>query len=118
MYTIGTVHMYKHANCFYSQECCRAALATGRRSRYLELARELNQGLNILKERLCKTDTPLKHQHWAMFSVLEAYLCLWQCYEALKDTKKLQEVRCKRSVPAANDTLHLHFSVTAAVYMV
>lgn len=61
--------------CSYSS---RAALVTGRRSRYLELARELNEGLSILEEKLCKTDLPLEHQHWAMFSVLEAYLCLWQ----------------------------------------
>ena len=118
MYTVVTGQVHMHANRFYSEDCCRVALATRRRSLYLFLARELNEGLNILEEKLCKTDLPLKHQHWAMFSVLEAYLCLWQCCEALKDTKKLQPVCCKRSLPAANDTVHLDFPVTAAVYMV
>ena len=49
------------------------------RSRYLELATVLNEGLNVLEEKFCETDLPLKQQHWAMFSALEAYLCLWQC---------------------------------------
>ncbi|DBA68817.1 hypothetical protein WJX79_009317 [Trebouxia sp. C0005] len=72
--------------------CYRAALMTGRRYRYFELARELNEAISFFEEKLCKTDLPLKHQHWAMFSVLDAYLCLWQCYKALKDTKKLQQL--------------------------
>lgn len=86
--------MQKHADCLSSQHCCRTALMTGRRYRYFELARELNEAISFFEEKLCKTDLPLKHQHWAMFSVLDAYLCLWQCYKALKDTKKLQQVSC------------------------
>ena len=115
VYAIGAVHMHKRVKRF-CLDCCRVALVTGKRSRYLELAIILNEGLNILEEKLCEADLPLKQQHWALFSALEVYLCLWQCFEALKETEELQQVRCKQSVLAVNETLHLPFCVTAVVY--
>ena len=115
VYTVCAVHMHKHVNRFYSQDCCMA-LATGMRYRYLGFAMVFSEGLNILEERLCETDLPLKQQHWAMFSALEAYLCLWHCAEAMEDTQHLQPVRCKRSVLAVSEN-HLPFCVTAVVYM-
>lgn len=112
------MQMHKHANRFYSQDGCRAALATGSKLRFDDLARELNVLVDMLEEKLSENDLPLKHQHWTMFSGLQAYLCLWQCCEVLKDTQRLQQVRCKPSAPAANDMLHLRISVTAAVNVV
>ncbi len=109
-----SAQMHKHVN---SQDCCRAALVTGKRWRYVELARELNVLVDMLKKKLSEADVPLKQQHWVMCSGLEAYLCLWQCCEYLKDTTQLQGVRCKQIALAANDILHLKFSVSAVVYM-
>ena len=80
---------------------------TGRKSVYLDLARELDQGVNIVKEKLRKDDLPLTQQHWAMFSVLEMYLCLWQCYEALKYADNLKQVCQTTIVPEGNDAPHL-----------
>lgn len=39
--------------------------------------------------------THCKQRQWVMFTCLRAYLCLWQCYEALEDTQRLQQVRTK-----------------------
>ncbi|DBB08675.1 TPA: hypothetical protein ACH3X3_008211 [Trebouxia sp. C0006] len=70
----------------------RAALATGSKPRFDDLARELNVLVDMLEEKLSENDLPLKHQHWTMFSGLQAYLCLWQCCEVLKDTQRLQQL--------------------------
>lgn len=64
------MQMHKHANRFYSQDGCRAALATGSKPRFDDLARELNVLVDMLEEKLSETDVPLKHQHWTMFSGL------------------------------------------------
>ena len=44
---------------------------------YQEIAEALEEGLTEFANKLCKADLPLKHQHWAMFAILDAYLCLW-----------------------------------------
>ena len=68
---------------------------TGSRYQYREIAEDLDEGVTEFANKLCKAGLPLKHQHWAMFAIFDAYLCLWQCYVAVKDTKRLQQV-CRK----------------------
>ena len=91
----AAVQLHKHFAMISWPCCCRVAIKTGSRYRYLKVAEDLDERLTELANKLCKASLPLKHQHWAMFAILDAYLCLWQCYVAVKDSKHLQQV-CRK----------------------
>ena len=71
------------------------AVMTGSRYCYRETAEDLDEGLTEFANKLRKANLPLKHRHWAMFAIFDAYLSLWQCYEVIEDIDHLQEV-CRK----------------------
>ena len=77
---------------------CRRAKSKQHQAGFRPLARKLDKLLTELEGRLTRASLALHQQHWVMFTVLAAYLCRRQCFEAMCDEQRLPHVSALASV--------------------
>ena len=71
----------------------RKAKSKQRQAGFLPIARKLDKRLTELEGKLTRANLALHQQHWVMFTVLAAYLCRRQCFEAMCDEHRLPQAR-------------------------
>ena len=77
---------------YQAMYCVQASCEHAAPARLLPTARKLDKLLSELEGKLTKASLSQKQQHWVMFTVLPAYLCRRQCFEAMCDERRLPQV--------------------------